>query len=62
MWVAIVIACSTPLAESCQVFANKDRVFYSESTCKDDSYKMIGYLLSQGIFAKDGCMKIGESA
>jgi hypothetical protein len=62
MWVAIVVACSTSLATSCHVLANQDRVFYSESACKDDSYKMVSYLLSQGIFAKDSCLKIGESA
>ena len=44
MWVAIVLACSTQLATSCQVLANKSQLHYEESICIADSSKRASYL------------------
>jgi len=62
MWVAIIFACTSQMATSCEVLANTKEMFYSESECKSDATKMASYLISQGAVAVPLCFKIGESA
>ena len=62
MWVAIILACTTQMATSCEVFANTKEMFYIELECKSDATKMSSYLTSQGVVAVPLCFKIGESA
>jgi len=61
MWVAIVLACSTQLATSCQVLANKSQLHYEESICMVDSSKMASYLADAGVYAVPLCIKVGKS-
>lgn len=62
MWVAIVLACSTQMATSCQVLANTKELFYIESACNDDATKMAEYLVTQGVVAVPLCFEVGKSA
>tara|TARA_R110000803_G_scaffold47160_3_gene98593 strand:+ start:1096 stop:1284 length:189 start_codon:yes stop_codon:yes gene_type:complete len=62
MWIAVVLACSTQMATSCQVFANTKEMFYEESTCNDDAMKMSSYLVIQGVVAVPICFEVGKSA
>jgi len=61
MWVAIILACTTPMAMSCEVFANTEEMFYIESECKSNATRMADYLVSRGVVAAPLCFKIGES-
>lgn len=62
MWVALVLACSTQMATSCQVFANTEEFFYSEMKCQDNSSRMASYLVSKGAIAIPLCFEVGKAA
>ena len=61
MWVAIVLACSTQLATSCQVLVNQNKLFYGESLCDVEAGKMANYLANVGVYAVPICIKVGTS-
>ena len=61
MWIAVVLACSTQMATSCQVFANTKEMFYEQFACNDDATKMAEYLVAQGVVAVPLCFEVGKS-
>jgi len=60
-WVAIVIACSTPSALSCNAIM-KPTPFATEAKCREDVQMAIQYFYEKGVYAKAGCesVKIGD--
>ena len=61
MWLAVVIACSTPYADSCILFAKQDHLFATEKLCKEEVDLGVAIMKSQGIFSKPACFKIGTN-
>ena len=61
MWIAVVLACSTQMAASCQVFANTKEMFYEQLACNDDATKMAEYLVAQGVVAVPLWFEVGKS-
>ena len=61
MWLAIVIACSTPYAQSCIIFAKQDDLFATEQACKEETDMGVAIMESQGFFSRPACFKIGET-
>ena len=59
MWLAIVLACSTPYANSCIIFAKQNELFMTEELCKEDVDVGIAIMQSQGFYAVPACFKIG---
>jgi len=60
MWLAIVLACSTPYAQSCIVFAKQEKLFVTEELCKEETDRVSLMMQSQGMFARPACFKIGN--
>ena len=56
MWLAIVLACGTPYAHSCIVYAKNDVLFATEETAMG-----VDIMESQGFFARPACFEIGET-
>ena len=50
MWLAIVLACSTPYAQSCILFAKQDDLFATEELCKEETEMGVAIMESQGFF------------
>ena len=61
MWLAIVLACSTPYAQSCIVFAKQEELFITEQLCKEETDRVTLMMQSQGMFARPACFKIGTT-
>jgi len=61
MWLAVVIACSTPYADSCIIFAKQNDLFVTEELCKKEVDTGVSIMRSQGIFSKPACFKIGTN-
>ena len=61
MWLAIVLACSTPYAQSCIVFAKQEELFVTEELCKEETDRVTLMMQSQGMFARPACFKIGTN-
>jgi hypothetical protein len=61
MWMALVLACTSESAFSCQVMANSKELFRTEKECKADSYNMSSYLMSKGSYALPICIEVGVS-
>lgn len=61
MWLAVILSCTSPLADSCQVLAKSDELFYSEAACKEETNTMVLYLTSIGVMASPVCFKVGET-
>tara|TARA_Y100000004_G_scaffold145240_1_gene165670 strand:- start:25 stop:213 length:189 start_codon:yes stop_codon:yes gene_type:complete len=61
MWLAIVLACSTPYAQSCIVFAKNEELFITEELCKEETDKVIVMMQFQRMFARPACFKIGTN-
>ena len=61
MWLAVVMFCTTPDVTTCQVMANLENMRYSEKECMADATDAATAMLLQGVYAKAGCFKIGES-
>jgi len=59
MWMAVVLACASESAFSCQVMANSKELFGTEQECKVDSYNMSSYLMSKGKIALPICIEVG---
>ena len=57
----MVLACSTPYAQSCIVFAKNEELFMTEELCKEETDKVTLMMQSQGMFARPACFKIGET-
>ena len=58
MWLAIVLACSTPYAQSCILFAKQDDLFATEELCKEETEMGVAIMESQGFFSRPACFKI----
>jgi len=61
MWLAIVLACSTPYAQSCIVFAKQEELFITEELCKEETDQVVLMMQSQGMFARPACFQIGKN-
>ena len=61
MWLAIVLACSTPYAQSCIVFAKQEELFLTEELCKEETDQVVLMMQSQGMFARPACFQIGKN-
>ena len=61
MWLAVIMVCSTMSATSCIVAGNTDNVWFTEEECKDDVMTVANAFLSQGMFVKPNCFKVGDS-
>tara|TARA_R100001086_G_C11785399_1_gene244753 strand:- start:688 stop:876 length:189 start_codon:yes stop_codon:yes gene_type:complete len=61
MWLAVVLACSTPYAQSCIVFAKQDDLFPTEQACKEEVDMGVAIMEAQGFFARPACFKIGTN-
>jgi hypothetical protein len=61
MWLAVVLACTSPFADSCQVLAKSDELFYSEAACMEETDTMVLYLTGKGVRASPRCFKVGEA-
>ena len=61
MWLAMVLACSTPYAQSCIVFAKNEELFMTEELCKEEVDMGVDIMEAQGFFARPACFKIGTS-
>ena len=57
----MVLACSTPYAQSCIVFAKNEELFITEELCKEETDKVTLMMQSQGTFARPACFKIGTN-
>ena len=62
MWLAVVMACQTLEASSCIVMGNEKNLWYTRLECEQDTVNMAATLISNGIYAKPNCFKVGESA
>ena len=61
MWLAVVLACSTPYAQSCIVFAKQNDLFATEQACKEEVDMGVAIMQAQGMYARPACFKIGET-
>ena len=61
MWLAIVLACGTPYAHSCIVYAKNDVLFATEQACKEEVDMGVAIMQAQGMYARPACFKIGET-
>tara|TARA_R100001082_G_C4345010_1_gene151902 strand:+ start:678 stop:866 length:189 start_codon:yes stop_codon:yes gene_type:complete len=61
MWLAIVLACGTPYAHSCIVYAKNDVLFPTEEACKEETATGVDIMEAQGFFARPACFKIGTN-
>ena len=61
MWLAMVLACSTPYAQSCIVFAKNEQLFMTEELCKEETDRVMVMMQSQGFFVRPACFKIGTN-
>lgn len=57
IWIAIVTACSTPAAISCQSLV-KPEVFYEEQACLDEVAFMLEYLTRKGVMNNGRCVAV----
>jgi hypothetical protein len=60
MFLSIVLACSSPSALSCTVFANVNDIFPTKEECLVDAYKVRDDFLETGVYAKAGCFKLED--
>tara|TARA_B100000700_G_scaffold231255_1_gene255893 strand:+ start:323 stop:511 length:189 start_codon:yes stop_codon:yes gene_type:complete len=61
MWLAIVLACGTPYAHSCIVYAKNDVLFATEEACKEEAYMGVDKMEAQGFYARPACFEIGTN-
>ncbi len=61
MWLAMVLACSTPYAQSCIVFAKNEELFMTEELCKEETDKVTILMKSQSTFERPAPFKIGTN-
>ena len=61
MWLAVVLACSTPYANSCIIFAKQNDLFITEELCKKDVDMGVDIMEAQGFFARPACFQIGTN-
>jgi hypothetical protein len=63
MWLAVVFYCVSPSnVDTCAVTANVNNIFYAEEECIEDAKGMAGYLVTQGLYARYACFKVGTGA
>ena len=60
MFLSIVLACSSPNALSCTVFANVNDIFPTKEECLVDAFKVRDGFLETGVYAKAGCFKMED--
>jgi len=61
MWLAVVLACSTPYANSCIIFAKQNDLFITEELCKKDVDMGVDIMQAQGFYAIPACFQIGTN-
>jgi len=57
IWIAIVMACSGPMAQTCQPLV-KPEVFYDTIECQEDVQTMLAFLRNRGVYAIGACHKV----
>jgi len=62
MWLAVVMACQTLEASSCIVMGNEKNLWYTRLECEQDAVNMAATHISNSIYDKPNCFKVGESA
>jgi hypothetical protein len=62
-WVAVVVACKTPAAISCDTLVRTE-VFYEREACMNEMKQVVDMLVMQRLGAKGRCVQIkaGEAA
>lgn len=62
-WVAVVIACNSPVAVTCQSLV-KPEIFVSQQKCLEAVEDALGYLNQRGVLSTGNCFSvdIGEQA
>ena len=58
MWLAMILACANPSALSCNIIANKQKIFKSESECMDEVVIVQKGFLDRGVYALPYCFEI----
>tara|TARA_Y100001937_G_C7056040_1_gene301453 strand:+ start:125 stop:313 length:189 start_codon:yes stop_codon:yes gene_type:complete len=61
MWLAVILACSTPYAQSCIIFAKQNDLFMTEETCKEDVDVGVVMMQTQGYYAVPACFQVGQN-
>ena len=61
MWLAIILACSSASADSCEALVRTEEPFYNKEACWEDVNKVAIELAKAGIFTRAACMEIGKS-
>lgn len=62
MWLAVVMACQTLEVSSCITMGNESNLWATRQECELDAVNMARKLLSEGIYARPNCFKVGETA
>ena len=58
MFISIVIFCFTPEVSSCKFTANVKNPHINRGSCMVDAKAVASKLLSKGVYAKAGCIKL----
>jgi hypothetical protein len=58
MFLAIILACTTPSFQSCGVMVNTELLFLTEEQCHEDADPVAAYIRQQGTFAVPYCVKL----
>lgn len=56
-WVAVIIACTGPLALDCEALV-KPETFMTVEPCMDDVNAMLRYLYDNGVMATGKCVEV----
>jgi hypothetical protein len=60
-WVAVIIMCMTPVADSCFVI-NLPDPFTNEMECKEEVLAGVDYFTKQNTYARGKCIKINSTS
>jgi len=62
MWLATVLLCSTPQAESCGSRVNTKEIHETQQDCLQEVKVVEQFFIAQGVyFARGGCFQIGAN-
>ena len=62
MWVAVVLLCSSNLANSCQLVANTNESFMTQESCEVNAANYGRLMRGKGYYVVPSCFKVGEEA
>ena len=61
MWLAMLLVCYTPDAQSCAISTQPDSLYYTEAECIDEVMAGMNVMGTQAFHVNGGCVKIGSS-